>query len=543
MVMPFCSYLRTSILFAATFSFSQTQIFTALIHMTDFVVLEQSFYSYLEKYLQNKPSASSEFHRFAHLVGQHVKDIEDDDREVFLGHPVNSYLLVRRFFREWRIVMEKLAAIDPVAKELFELIKEDNSSYPDKQVLQGCALAIFRIQDVYNISAERIASGKLSHKTLSPEMDAAHCLELGFMRHQWEQYEEAYGWLIEAWKRMNPQDNSSGITTKDILQYLIWAEYKTGRIESALNHTNELLKEEPDDEVLQQNKMYFEDRVHKMKDGELSEDERDTEDEEEKSDASKKVKSKEEYILRYEQLCRGNSSKSQADQDKLTCYYYDKDPLLLIKPVKVEMANLEPDIYLLHDIIRDSDIEFIKNLAAPRLQRASITNGKTGNLEYADYRISKSGWLEDYEGEVIERLSLKLEAVTGLSTARIHSEALQVVNYGIAGQFEPHVDHAMNNKSAILRMGMGNRIATVLIYMTDVEAGGSTVFLDAKTIIKPQKGTAAFWYNLLKSGEPDASTRHAACPVIVGTKWVCNKWIHEYGQEFRRRCGKIPEEE
>ena len=57
--------------------------------------------------------------------------------------------------------------------------------------------------------------------------------------------------------------------------------------------------------------MYFEDRVLKMKDGELSEDEHDTEDEEEKSDASTKVKSKEEYILRYEQLCRGNSSKVQ----------------------------------------------------------------------------------------------------------------------------------------------------------------------------------------------------------------------------------------
>ena len=33
------------------------------------------------------------------------------------------------------------------------------------------------------------------------------------------------------------------------------------------------------------------------------------------------------------------------------------------------------------------------------------------------------------------------------------------------------------------------------------------------------QGTAAFWYNLLKSGEPDAATLHAACPVIVGTKW------------------------
>ena len=116
MAMPFWSFLPTSILFATTFSFSQTQIFTALIHMTDFVVLEQTFYSYLEEYLENNPYASSEFHRFAHLVGQHVKDIEDDDMEVFLGHPVNSYLLVRRFLRDWRIVMEELDATDPVGK-------------------------------------------------------------------------------------------------------------------------------------------------------------------------------------------------------------------------------------------------------------------------------------------------------------------------------------------------------------------------------------------------------------------------------------------
>ena len=46
-----------------------------------------------------------------------------------------------------------------------------------------------------------------------------------------------------------------------------------------------------------------------------------------------------------------------------------------MKPVKVEMANLEPDIYLLHDIIRDSDIEFIKNLAAPRVGLYQLTYG------------------------------------------------------------------------------------------------------------------------------------------------------------------------
>ena len=28
-----------------------------------------------------------------------------------------------------------------------------------------------------------------------------------------------------------------------------------------------------------------------------------------------------------------------------------------------------------------------------------------------------------------------------------------------------------------------------------------------------------FWFNLKKSGDGDYSTRHAACPVLAGTKW------------------------
>ena len=110
--------------------------------------------------------------------------------------------------------------------DLIELIKEYNHSFPNLEDLQGCAFAILRIQDVYHISAERIASGKLSAKTLSPEMGAVHCLELGLMKHHLDQYEDAYGWLAEAWKRLSPLDKGSGITTKDVLQYLIWTEYK-----------------------------------------------------------------------------------------------------------------------------------------------------------------------------------------------------------------------------------------------------------------------------------------------------------------------------
>ncbi|KAM7242180.1 hypothetical protein CapIbe_006651 [Capra ibex] len=108
------------------------------------------------------------------------------------------------------------------------------------------------------------------------------------------------------------------------------------------------------------------------------------------------------------------------------------------------------------------------------------------------------------------------------------AEFLQVADYGIGGHYEPHVDSFLDFDSNPLEFIVtGNRVATFMNYMNDVEAGRATLFPYLGTMISPKKGTAIFWYNLLLSGKGNHLTKHTARPVLVGCKWVSNRWFRE----------------
>ncbi|KAK2177130.1 hypothetical protein NP493_618g01011 [Ridgeia piscesae] len=153
-------------------------------------------------------------------------------------------------------------------------------------------------------------------------------------------------------------------------------------------------------------------------------------------------------------------------------------------------------------------------------------------------------WLDDNASTLLLKLSRRIEDITGLDTTlrtRFSStELFQVLNYGIGGQYDPHFDFYEDTKQLEMYppslQGSGERLATFLFYLTDVKFGGATVFPNAGVRVKVAKNGAAFWYNLKTSGDLDKGTLHAGCPVLIGSKWVTNKWIHEYGQQFRRPC-------
>ncbi|XP_040419482.1 prolyl 4-hydroxylase subunit alpha-1 isoform X7 [Cygnus olor] len=517
--------------FLLPFSYAHTDFFTSIGHMTDLINTEKDLVVSLKDYIKAEESKLEQIKKWAEKLDQ-LTDTATKDPEGFLGHPVNAFKLMKRLNTEWG-ELESLVLKD-MSDGFISNMTIQRQFFPNDEDQTGAAKALLRLQDTYNLDTDTLSRGNLPGVKHKSFLTAEDCFELGKIAYTEADYYHTELWMEQALKQLDEGEVSSADKVY-ILDYLSYAVYQQGDLGKAMMLTKRLLELDPEHQRANGNMKYFEYIMAKEK--EANKSSTDAEDQTEKETEVKKK----DYLperRKYEMLCRGEGLKmTPRRQKRLFCRYYDgnRNPRYILGPVKQEDEWDKPRIVRFLDIISDEEIETVKELAKPRLRRATISNPITGALETAHYRISKSAWLSGYESPVVSRINTRIQDLTGLDVST--AEELQVANYGVGGQYEPHFDFARKDEpDAFKELGTGNRIATWLFYMSDVSAGGATVFPEVGASVWPKKGTAVFWYNLFPSGEGDYSTRHAACPVLVGNKWVSNKWLHERGQEFRRPC-------
>ncbi|KAJ6763464.1 PROLYL 4-HYDROXYLASE ALPHA SUBUNIT [Salix purpurea] len=168
-----------------------------------------------------------------------------------------------------------------------------------------------------------------------------------------------------------------------------------------------------------------------------------------------------------------------------------------------------------------------------------VANDETGESMDSEERTSSGMIIFETEDEIVSDVEARIAAWTFLPEE--NGEPIQILRYEHGQKYEAHIDYFMDKVNQ--EVG-GHRVATVLMYLSDVNKGGETVFPASEAkgsqpkddrwsdcaengyAVKPNKGDALLFLSLHPDATPDPDSLHASCPVIEGEKWSATKWIH-----------------
>lgn len=205
----------------------------------------------------------------------------------------------------------------------------------------------------------------------------------------------------------------------------------------------------------------------------------------------------------------------------------------------VEFISWEPRAFVYHNFLSKEECEYLISLAKPHMLKSTVVDSATGKSKDSRVRTSSGTFLVRGQDKIIREIEKKIADFTFIPVEQ--GEGIQILHYEVGQKYEPHYDYFHDQFNT---QNGGQRIATLLMYLSDVEAGGETVFPSAKVnsssvpfwnelsecaktglSVKPKRGDALLFWSMKPDATPDPSSLHGGCPVISGNKWSATKWM------------------
>ena len=189
----------------------------------------------------------------------------------------------------------------------------------------------------------------------------------------------------------------------------------------------------------------------------------------------------------------------------------------------------QPQVLCFENFLTDQECAALIELAerSPAFARSTVVSEQDGSFTHDNRRSSHHAWFARGADPVIARIEQRVATV--LAWPVDHAEGLQVLRYGVGAEYRPHFDF-FDPKQAGSRQHIatgGQRVGTLIMYLSEVAAGGATDFPEAGFTLRPKKGAAVFFANLYADGQPNYATLHAGLPVVSGVKYIATKWLRE----------------
>ncbi|WP_407923576.1 2OG-Fe(II) oxygenase [Alteribacter lacisalsi] len=182
------------------------------------------------------------------------------------------------------------------------------------------------------------------------------------------------------------------------------------------------------------------------------------------------------------------------------------------REMAVSLLSAEPAIAVFENVLDDAECDAVIEVSRAHLKRSKIGTDKR---EHA-MRTSSGVFLDEHYSPVVSEVERRLSVMMGMPLT--NAEDLHVLHYQPGEEYRAHMD-------SFTRAEVNNRIATMIVYLNDVEEGGETVFPKLGLSIPPKRGTAVYFEYFYSEQKTNALTLHAGSPVVQGEKWAATLWV------------------
>ena len=474
---------------------------------------------------------------------------------MLVGNPVHVYSLVMRLTMMLGPLRQELAGspLSGVEKGITAILRQ--GEYPDSNDMEGVTQALARIQFTYRLDPLDLATGLIHGVQTRARLSPVDMINIAMRRNSGQhpirpglgrEFALAIEWA-EAAKVALERSRKENKHLEDTINTFL----------KQTKHDHDISWKDPmDNPGNLPNEEFFIEKIGIQRTGRKLRAQ-------EAVDVAGQVLDRDKegwYVHDFTALCRGETvNMNKTTNTDSTCILTtNRDPYFILAPLRLEIISSDPVLFMYHDILTREEMDLMKyqgfsQLVVSAMEDVSMTRG----AKVTNERTQSNAWIWDHQVPLIHQLSLKTGRMTKLAAAKedldiipgqlvhiVESEAWQVGVYGPGGHYLPHYDTFESLDPSSFTPGgewVGNRIATVMFYISDV-TGGNTAFPKLGVATRPSAGSAVFWYNLDHAGARDKLALHGACPTALGIKWVSNKWIREGAQVWSRPCRRETQE-
>jgi hypothetical protein len=192
--------------------------------------------------------------------------------------------------------------------------------------------------------------------------------------------------------------------------------------------------------------------------------------------------------------------------------------------VGTTVLNVDPMVAVVKNFIDKSICDQVVNIAKNRISRAEVSVDE-GPAIFPG-RSGFNCWIPYSDHPVIQEIGERVSSVVGIPLS--HAESLQVIHYDPEQEYKDHYDaYDLSTICGQRCCKWGHqRVVTALLYLNEVEEGGSTDFPKINLSVVAETGKLLIFNNIGDNiTVPHKNSLHAGRPVVRGEKWACNIWF------------------